>query len=105
MERGWRSSSRAASPCRISYWRTSLLWIFSAIPCANGDADAPDISLGKWKPPHRYAELQPQRCAPSASYGSSRVRKPPTGASLQEAGSEMTMIKAPELEIAVLVLG
>jgi NADH-quinone oxidoreductase subunit M len=37
MERDCRSSSRIASPCRISRWRTSLLWIFSAISCANGN--------------------------------------------------------------------
>src|SRR5207253_7648758 len=42
-------------------------------------------------------------CAPSAGYGP-RVQKRPTGAWLQSRG-QMTMITAPELEVAVLVLG
>src|SRR5207249_8797773 len=57
------SSSGITSPCRIGGWRTSLLWIFSAISCANRDARPSHLSHSK------------------------------------------PMIAAPELEIAVLVLG
>src|SRR4029450_9781798 len=57
MERDCRSSIQSPCSNRSPDWPPSLLRILPAIVCANPNADLPELSLGKSKPPHGYAEL------------------------------------------------